>query len=131
MEEYSIFVPHVPNTFAYPYIARIVGEDPVYRFKRVFLRFDWPDSSPNGRWYYIDLEDGVYECCIRRFDAHTKEVIEREFEWFILFDGGYFDVDKADIPLALFNLEHQYFPSQKACTNPQADFECPHNISPS
>ena len=29
---YSIFVPHIPNTRAYPYVSRIVGPDPKYRF---------------------------------------------------------------------------------------------------
>ena len=34
---YSIFVPHIPNTRAYPYVSRIMGPDPKYRFVRKFL----------------------------------------------------------------------------------------------
>ena len=33
---YSIFVPHIPNTRAYPYVSRITGPDPKNHFARKF-----------------------------------------------------------------------------------------------
>ena len=46
---YSIFVPHIPNTRAYPYVSRIMGPDPKYRFARKFLQYQWPPKTPKGR----------------------------------------------------------------------------------
>lgn len=34
------FVDLIPDTYACPYMARIVGEDPVFRFRRAFLRYE-------------------------------------------------------------------------------------------
>lgn len=108
MEEYSVFAPHVSGTYAHPYAAQIVGEHPTFRFERRFLRLDWPESTPGGRWFDVKLPcDGVYECCVRRFKSGTNKVIDREYEWFVLFDGEFYEIDKEDVLFALFNLQLQ------------------------
>ena len=56
---YSIFVPHIPNTRAYPYVSRIVGPDPKYRFAREFLQYQWPPKTPKGRRFDVELPGGI------------------------------------------------------------------------
>ena len=64
---YSIFVPHIPNTRAYPYVSRIMGPDPKYRLARKFLQYQWPPKTPKGRRFDVELPgDGVYEVGIKR-----------------------------------------------------------------
>ena len=59
---YSIFVPHIPDTRAYPYVSRIMGPDPKYRFARKFLQYQWPPKTPKGRRFDVELPgDGVYD----------------------------------------------------------------------
>ena len=75
---YSIFVPHIPNTRAYPYVSRIVGPDPKYRFARKFLQYQWPPKTPKGRRFDVELPgDGVYEVGIKRWNADKTLLLER------------------------------------------------------
>lgn len=76
---YSIFVPHIPNTRAYPYVSRIVGPDPKYRFARKFLQYQWPPKTPKGRRFDVELPgDGVYEVGIKRWNADKTLLLERQ-----------------------------------------------------
>lgn len=111
MEEYDIFIPHIPGTFARPYAARILGEDPVYRLKRRFLRYTDCDAAPDGQWFFFPLPtDGVYEFCVRRFQRETRRLVSREREWIILFDGSLYEIGLEDVLYALFNLRAQSAP---------------------
>ena len=84
---YSIFVPHIPNTRAYPYVSRIVGPDPKYRFARKFLQYQWPPKTPKGRRFDVELPgDGVYEVGIKRWNADKTLLLERQ---------GYYTVSEA------------------------------------
>lgn len=52
---HSVFVPHIPNTRAYPYVSRIMGPDPKYRFARKFLQYQWPPKTAKGRRFDVEL----------------------------------------------------------------------------
>ena len=79
---YSIFVPHIPNTRAYPYVSRIMGPDPKYRFARKFLQYQWPPKTPKGRRFDVELPgDGVYEVGIKRWNADKTLLLERQVYW--------------------------------------------------
>ena len=78
---YSIFVPHIPNTRAYPYVSRITGPDPKYHFARKFLQHQWPSKTPKGRRFDVELPgDGVYEVGIKRWNADKTLLLERQVE---------------------------------------------------
>ena len=77
---YSIFVPHIPDTRAYPYVSRIMGPDPKYRFARKFLQYQWPPKTPKGRRFDVELPgDGVYEVGIKRWNADKTLLLERRY----------------------------------------------------
>ena len=83
------FVDLIPDTYACPYMARIVGEDPVFRFHRAFLRYEERTQWFLWRKYlYLLPREGVYEWCVRRFDQRTGKLLRREREWFAFFDGA-------------------------------------------
>ena len=86
---YSIFVPHIPNTRAYPYVSRITGPDPKYHFARKFLQHQWPSKTPKGRRFDVELPgDGVYEVGIKRWNADKTLLLERQVYWLLLLDGN-------------------------------------------
>ena len=59
-----------PDTRAYPYVSRIMGPDPKYRFARKFLQYQWPPKTLKGRRFDVELPgDGVYEVGIKRWNA--------------------------------------------------------------
>ena len=92
---YSIFVPHIPNTRAYPYVSRIVGPDPKYRFARKFLQYQWPPKTPKGRRFDVELPgDGVYEVGIKRWNADKTLLLERQVYWLLLLDGNEYTTPK-------------------------------------
>ena len=81
---YSIFVPHIPDTRAYPYVSRIMGPDPKYRFARKFLQYQWPPKTPKGRRFDVELPgDGVYEVGIKRWNADKTLLLERQVYWLL------------------------------------------------
>ena len=84
---YSIFVPHIPNTRAYPYVSCIMGPDPKYRFARKFLQYQWPPKTPKGRRFDVELPgDGVYEVGIKRWNADKTLLLERQVYWLLVQD---------------------------------------------
>ena len=92
---YSIFVPHIPNTRAYPYVSRIMGPDPKYRFARKFLQYQWPPKTPKGRRFDVELPgDGVYEVGIKRWNADKTLLLERQVYWLLLLDGNEYTIPK-------------------------------------
>lgn len=92
---YSIFVPHIPDTRAYPYVSRITGPDPKYRFARKFLQYQWPPKTPKGRRFDVELPgDGVYEVGIKRWNADKTLLLERQVYWLLLLDGNEYTIPK-------------------------------------
>lgn len=102
------YVDDIPNTYAYPYMARITGEDPVYNFQRSFLRYEDRSPTIGGHWYTYRLPcEGVYERCTRRFDRYSHKLLGRERDWFAFFDGEYYELDQADVLYALQSINAQ------------------------
>lgn len=92
---YSIFVPHIPNTRAYPYVSRITGPAPKYHFARKFLQYQWPSKTPKGRRFDVELPgDGVYEVGIKRWNADKTLLLERQVYWLLLLDGNEYTIPK-------------------------------------
>ena len=92
---HSVFVPNIPNTRAYPYVSRIMGPDPKYRFARKFLQYQWPPKTPKGRRFDVELPgDGVYEVGIKRWNADKTILLERQVYWLLLLDGNEYTIPK-------------------------------------
>lgn len=112
MEEFlREYVEDIPGTYAYPYMARITGEDPAYHFRRVFLRYE--DRSPafSGRWYTFRLPcEGVYERCVKRFRSLGGKLLSRDYDWFVFFDGEFYHLNREEVLFALWNLNAQMQP---------------------
>ena len=79
----------------YPYVSRIVGPDPKYRFARKFLQYQWPPKTPKGRRFDVELPgDGVYEVGIKRWNADKTLLLERQVYWLLLLDGNEYTIPK-------------------------------------
>ena len=93
MEGYEIAT--LRYTRAYPYVSRIVGPDPKYRFARKFLQYQWPPKTPKGRRFDVELPgDGVYEVGIKRWNADKTLLLERQVYWLLLLDGNEYTIPK-------------------------------------
>lgn len=89
-----------------PYVAKISGPHPKYKYARRFLRTVRIDYYPEGRLFtYLLPCDGVYERCVRTIDKTTGKVLDRDRDWFILFDGEEVEIQFQDIQEALDDLE--------------------------
>ena len=68
------------------YIAQIVGEDPNYILKRIFLpRYFYHYSRFDS--FICVLEDGIYELMVKRFDDETGACVGKERKWLVVSDG--------------------------------------------
>ena len=102
------FVDLIPDTYACPYMARIVGEDPVFRFHRAFLRYEERTQWFLWREYlYLLPREGVYEWCVRRFDQRTGKLLRREREWFAFFDGEVYAIPYSEVLYTAWNIDAQ------------------------
>ena len=94
MAELDVHVSPMKGAYGYPYLARIMGEDEIYRYKRIFLRFRTGDFSN----FIFDLSrDGVYEGCIKYRDNRTNEVVKREPWWFLNVGGDFCDIERNEV----------------------------------
>lgn len=85
--DYEVFVRNEKGIYAYPYISRIVGEHPLYLFRRKFLERVQPYWHDGGRCYLFPIiAPGIYEVGIKRRKKDTKELVSREVKYFI-YDG--------------------------------------------
>ena len=76
----------IPDTYACPYMARIVGEDPVFRFRRAFLRYE-----ERTQW----------------FDQRTGKLLSREREWFAFFAGEFYSIPYLEVLFTAWNIDAQ------------------------
>ena len=94
-EEWKAFMEMLQNRQNYPYVSRIVGPDPKYRFARKFLQYQWPPKTPKGRRFDVELPgDGVYEVGIKRWNADKTLLLERQVYWLLLLDGNEYTIPK-------------------------------------
>ena len=93
MTELDVHVSPLEGCYGYPYLARIIGEDEVYRFARSFIRFRTEDFTD----FTFYLRDGVYEGCIKYKDRKTNEVVKREPWWFLNVGGNFFDIERGEV----------------------------------
>lgn len=68
------------------YVARITGPDPKYILKRVFDD-KFTLQCKGFRQYTCLLKDGIYEQVVKRFDADTGELLEKDRHWLVVLDG--------------------------------------------
>ena len=94
MTELDVHVSPMKGCYGYPYLARIIGEDEVYRFARSFIRFRTEDFTD----FTFELpRDGVYEGCIKYKDRKTKEVVKREPWWFLNVGDDFCYIERSDV----------------------------------
>ena len=95
---YDFFVPASPDAHSRVYVAKILGRDPKYVFKRKFLPLSGSEKD-GGQKYWTVLDDyGVYECAVKWFanandddDADRKDNDRFLFcnrDWFVVMDGA-------------------------------------------
>lgn len=85
--DYDFVVPYVKGTYAYPYISKITGTHPVYKFARSFIDRSCLSFGSDGFQYYAVLPgEGVYEVGFKRRDKKTKELISRTVYWMLWYN---------------------------------------------
>ena len=74
------------------YLARICGEDPVFGFRRKFLRYRSADiGSRNARYLYGDLPEGVYETSVRYYRPDEKKPVSVDRKICLLYNGDFYN----------------------------------------
>ena len=105
---YDYDVPVIKGTYIKTYLAKITGEDPLFRFNRRFM-YRNVDYSPGFRCYSYDIGDyGVFEQSIKRYDFETDKLILCEREWFVNISEDLYEIDYQDVLFCVFNLKAQY-----------------------
>lgn len=102
------FVDLIPDTYACPYMARIVGEDPVFQLSPRLFAVRGENPVVLWREYlYLLPREGVYEWCVRRFDQRTGKLLRREREWFAFFDGEFYAIPYSEVLYTAWNIDAQ------------------------
>ena len=91
---YDFKVTLSPDTCIRAYVAKIVGEDQKYKYKRKFVHLH-SRKTAEGYQYEPDLDDyGVYELSIKYYEnIPDGRYLGRYQRWYLVFDG-------MDVPLA-------------------------------
>ena len=77
-------VPLITGTYTKAYMARLLGKDATYTYKRNFLQyrkvFNWEQSRIEFSWL-LEEEPAVYEVRVRYFETETKmeQAADRQF----------------------------------------------------
>ena len=88
------------------YLAEIVGSDPTYQFARIFQRLKCFYREDGVRCKGMLDDTGVFEERARWYDRSGK-LIKDVHNWFVLFEGDYYEIDREDVLHTLFNLRLQ------------------------
>ena len=103
---YDFDVENTPDTHTRSYVAKIVGTHPRYFYDRRFLPLK-SSTFPNHRHYSCDMDEyGVYERSTKRYNEENK-CVDRTREFFVMFDGEYYDIEASEVLFTLFNLKLQ------------------------
>ncbi len=96
MTEYTYAIDHEQGLQWKTYVARINGTDPNYILHRDFeqLRFQrtWYGHSCSS-----ELQNGLYEVSISRFDKASGEQVRRDRWWIIVADDDIYDYEFDDM----------------------------------
>lgn len=86
---YDFEVKVSPNVRACTYVAKIVGEDPTYKYRREFVPMVQREIA-DGYRYEPELDDyGVYERSIKWYeDKPNGRFLGRNRQWYLVFDCG-------------------------------------------
>ena len=98
---------HIDGTRVNCYVAKILGSDPQYIFRRKFVPYRKKSYKDYTVCWYTIYVEGVYEESIDYYDIVTDKLIKREREWFIFFGDTIYDIDKSEVLFSLFNLRLQ------------------------
>ena len=84
------------DAFVRSYMARILGYDPKYRYKRGFLKCDYSYNKDKTVVFfdYEIKEYGVYERSVKYFDTSTKKLLSKEREVYAFYDGEMVEIDE-------------------------------------
>ncbi len=87
-EECEFSVKRIKNMRFRKYLARICGADSIYGYQRKFLRYDSVDADYGNIYYsYGDLQEGVYETCVRYYRPGEETPAFADRKICIIFDG--------------------------------------------
>lgn len=100
-------ITRIPGTICKIYLAEITGTHPLYRFARSFFPMQYSYSRDEIYCSFDLPENGVFEFCVRWYDKESKKIIRQEQQWFVIFEGDYYELDKCEILFTLFNLRLQ------------------------
>lgn len=95
------------NTYLTMYVAKLTGEDAVFRLKRRFIKPEIEHSRDRSSYSYL-INDGIYEVSYCRYEKQTRNCIERARSLVILYEGRiyryrYEELDESFILASIFN----------------------------
>ena len=88
------------------YLAKISGPDEQYRFKRSFLNWEYHRYQIQ-LWFTFEIDQGVYEQCIKYVDKQTGNIVRYDRSWFVFFDGEFYQIGRDEVLFCVFNLDLQ------------------------
>ena len=93
-ENYAISVPRFDDTYAYPYVAKLVGPDVKWGVAREFQpRPIKACCHQKSREFYTDFEsDGIYEIGIKAWSIATKACIWKTHAYVLVKGGDVFPI---------------------------------------
>ena len=98
----TYYVSLADDTYVQTYFAKIVGRDPKYGFKRIFMEPDDTYDFKKERAYFHTITDaGVYEQSIKVFSKKTGKLIRRERKYFLYDKSCLHEIQRCDIFILL------------------------------
>lgn len=101
------WVERIPGTICRIYLAQIKGTHPLYCFARSFCTVEYSYGREEIYCSAELPEYGVFELCVRWYEDSSKELICRHRQWFVVFEGCPYDLDRSEVLFTLFNLHLQ------------------------
>lgn len=100
------WIRRIPDTICRIYLAEITGKHSLYHFARSFYVMQYSYSKDEIYCSAELPEYGVFEFCSKWYD-NNKTLVRQEHQWFVVFEGCYYELDKSDVLFTLFNLRLQ------------------------
>ena len=90
---YDFEVKVSPDVCANTYVAKIIGEDPIYKFQREFVPITQHETEDGYRCEPELGDYGVYERSTKWFeDKPGGKFLGRSRQWYLVFDCGSYKI---------------------------------------
>lgn len=112
MTEYTYSIDREQGKIWRSYVARITGSDPQYILRRYFEKVIFRRGF-HGYSCSTDLENGLYEVCIKRYDIQSGELTSRLRWWIIVVDDDIYEYEFEEMNwqyalFTVYNIKHNY-----------------------